>query len=492
MRTVRVTVVLTSFVLLGLAPAARADGTVSQDGTTITYQSQAGDQDRFLEKGSIDGVRFGPALPPDLQPDGVAINHGLGCIGTGAVLCDFFGLATLNLGDGDDLAGVMVINGPVPATTINGGTGKDLIGGLSAGLAPLTLLGDEDDDVLVDGDAADTLDGGSGNDTLRYLAGGADDIRGGADTDTIQFNPATAIVVSLDDVANDGPAGTANVHHDIETVEGTPLGDQITGGAGANTLDGNDGNDTITARDGVADAVDCGAGTDTAVVDFADVVSNCENVQLPDTDGDGSTDDVDCDDLNPAIHPGAVDVPGDGIDQDCSGADAAIPDSDGDGVNDNLDCNDGNPAIHPGAVDIPGDGIDQDCSGGPTGGGGGATVLPKVAAQIQASWTLNKAYAKLARLNVSKVPAGGKVEVLCSGKGCAFSRRAATVKGGKASLAKLFKARKLKPGAVIEIRVTAPGKTGQVVRFTVRKGKKTPTRSTLCLAAGAAKPAACA
>ena len=43
------------------------------------------------------------------------------------------------------------------------------------------------------------------------------------------------------------------------------------------------GDDTITARDGFLDRVDCGTGTDTAVVDTLDVVlSNCENVQAAD------------------------------------------------------------------------------------------------------------------------------------------------------------------------------------------------------------------
>ena len=95
----------------------------------------------------------------------------------------------------------------------------------------------------------------------------------------------------------------------------------------------------------------------------------------------------DCNDGNPAIHPGAAEIPDDGIDQDCSGTDAVtcFVDADMDsygttagttviaadgscnaaagesGVN--TDCNDLNPAIHPGAVEIPGDGIDQDCNG---------------------------------------------------------------------------------------------------------------------------------
>jgi arylsulfatase A-like enzyme len=49
---------------------------------------------------------------------------------------------------------------------------------------------------------------------------------------------------------------------------------------------------------------------------------------LLDLDGDGSAAVLgggDCDDLDPARHPGALDVPGDGIDQDCDGADAVAP-----------------------------------------------------------------------------------------------------------------------------------------------------------------------
>ncbi len=41
-----------------------------------------------------------------------------------------------------------------------------------------------------------------------------------------------------------------------------------------------------------------------------------------DADGDGTPLRDDCDDQRADIHPGAVDVPGDGIDQDCSGVDA--------------------------------------------------------------------------------------------------------------------------------------------------------------------------
>ncbi len=47
-----------------------------------------------------------------------------------------------------------------------------------------------------------------------------------------------------------------------------------------------------------------------------------------DRDGDGASPYLgggDCDDNDPTRYPGAIDIPGDGIDQDCDGVDAVLP-----------------------------------------------------------------------------------------------------------------------------------------------------------------------
>ncbi len=116
-----------------------------------------------------------------------------------------------------------------------------------------------------------------------------------------------------------------------------------------------------------------------------------------DLDGDGfiscdcappdtPADQLDCNDADPGTHPGAEEVCGDGIDQDCdmgcTGVDvpcACEDDLDGDGhlsmacggddccdvgTDGSLGCSDPNaPGIHPGSVEICNDGIDQDCDG---------------------------------------------------------------------------------------------------------------------------------
>lgn len=94
------------------------------------------------------------------------------------------------------------------------------------------------------------------------------------------------------------------------------------------------------------------------------------------------SDNTDCDDGSNSVHPGAVEILDDNIDQNCDGADLKTwyADIDGDGygnnassttantqpsgyVADNTDCNDNNAGSYPGLSEILDDGIDQDCDG---------------------------------------------------------------------------------------------------------------------------------
>lgn len=76
---------------------------------------------------------------------------------------------------------------------------------------------------------------------------------------------------------------------------------------------------------------------------------------------------IDCDDGNADVSPGATELPGNGIDDDCNAATTDCFDGDGDGYSPSgrscgpVDCNDGDANVNPGHAEVGGNGVDDDC-----------------------------------------------------------------------------------------------------------------------------------
>jgi len=85
-------------------------------------------------------------------------------------------------------------------------------------------------------------------------------------------------------------------------------------------------------------------------------------VNAPDNDGDGFPSNVDCDDGDPAVNPGATEIYLNGIDDDCNPATPDNPDVDGDGYDYTVDCDDNDASVNPGAEELC-NGIDDNCDG---------------------------------------------------------------------------------------------------------------------------------
>jgi Ca2+-binding RTX toxin-like protein len=204
--------------------------------------------------------------------------------------------------DGDDALVLDESNGALPAANLFGGNGNDtLVGGsgddqLFGQAGNDILLGKGGNDLLFGGDGNDTLTGGdgndqvfgeAGNDTMIWNPGDDNDLfEGGDGTDTAVVNGGngaeTFSITANGSRVRFDRLSPAPFTIDIGTTENLVLhagggDDTITAGNGLAslinlTLDGGDGNDTITGGDGNDlliggagdDVVIGGRGTDTA------------------------------------------------------------------------------------------------------------------------------------------------------------------------------------------------------------------------------------
>jgi hypothetical protein len=166
---------------------------------------------------------------------------------------------------------------------------------------------------------------------------------------------------------------------------------------------------------------------------------------------------------------------------------SAPSDVDHDGVAAPLDCNDNDPKIRPGAKDVPGDKIDQDCNGRDAS----FPLLRRTIEAFSATYPLGR-YTTFTSMTVKPVRPGDRLRLTCKGPGCEMSKKTIKVrkKARKLSLLRHLKGAKLRKGAVVELRITHAGTIGRVGKWQIR-APKTPKSTRACLRPGAKKPSRC-
>jgi Putative metal-binding motif len=157
-------------------------------------------------------------------------------------------------------------------------------------------------------------------------------------------------------------------------------------------------------------------------------------------------------------------------------------DRDEDGSSPPADCWDTNAAVRPGAREVPGNGVDDDCADG--------DQPARITATVSREFRASREGTRVLRLRVSDAPTGARVTVRCLGKRCRLKRRTATVRANGAVNLRPLVRRRLRPRTTLEIRIVAPNSIGKVVRYRIRRGR-IPPGQTLCLPPGARRPTRC-
>jgi Putative metal-binding motif len=149
-------------------------------------------------------------------------------------------------------------------------------------------------------------------------------------------------------------------------------------------------------------------------------------------------------------------------------------DLDGDGSLVGADCNDTNPAIHPGAVDIPRNHVDEDCDGRDAD-------YPRIGAAFSYAFGYQGPRTRLTALRVTHVPAGSTIRLSCR-RGCPLRTTRIDVRRARRAvdLEPTVRGRIFGPGMRLELRVSKPGTIGTVMRIRFA-ASHAPARTDLCL-----------
>ena len=171
------------------------------------------------------------------------------------------GADTLRGGGGTDQ-----LFGGTGTDTLDGGTGNDVLYGGSTTTSTEVGTGD---DILRGGDGLDGLFGQDGADQL-FGDAGADQLRGGAGDDTLDGGADGDQISGGNNFGSTNEAGTGD-----DILSGGLGSDLLYGGDGNDILDGSDGIDTLYGHDG-NDSLDGGIGNDTLDAGAGDdtIISN--------------------------------------------------------------------------------------------------------------------------------------------------------------------------------------------------------------------------
>jgi Ca2+-binding RTX toxin-like protein len=259
------------------------DGDAGNDEIEVNGSANAGDQFTITPGGNgrttFDRINLVP-----FKLDTLAERMTVSGLGGDEVMTGAAGLAGRVL---------LTLNGNAGLDTLTGGDGADRISG---GEAADVLDGGAGDDKVTGDRGGDQMRGGAGDDVLEWNDGdGSDTAAGGDGLDLTRVNGS----VTQGDAFQVAPNGAGirfqrtnlvpfTIDLDTERIEMNGLGGSDTiasrpGLAGRLSVraDGGSGDDSIETRNGAADSVDGGSGSDSAVVDRRDSVVEVENVDRP-------------------------------------------------------------------------------------------------------------------------------------------------------------------------------------------------------------------